>query len=187
MQDLYFHVSNFNPGKDIFAGAQLLKQRQAAIVLCLLTWCCCTLGALAPARAQTLEPQAASLYAEYIQYINTSQATQMLASEPLKTQLQSLLGSRQSEFLASRALQEPVSQVKQGYILSPGQSADGESGSLVLIDVERDMLVVVLYHQAQRQFTLEMRFSSRSGQQAIDEISEYARTWVMGQLGVSQD
>lgn len=141
------------------------------------------LQALAQSASAPAAERPASAYSDLARFLNTDQAAQLLNSEPLRSQLQALLSTQAPLFLSSRALAEPITQVKQGYILSPARSADGQSASLVLLDIEREMLAVIVYQPVQQTYALSLRLG-RADDTAAVEFSQYALNWVLGELGL---
>ncbi|MBF2053498.1 MAG: hypothetical protein IGS03_08545 [Candidatus Sericytochromatia bacterium] len=139
--------------------------------------------ALAQSEPAPAAESAVSAYSDLARFLNTDQAAQLLDSEPLRSQLQALLSIQAPLFLSSRALAEPVTQVKQGYILSPARSADGEVASLVLLDIEREMLAVIVCQPQQKTYALSLRLGQADDMAAV-EFSQYALNWVLGELGL---
>lgn len=140
------------------------------------------LSGQAQAQSAPAAESPASAYSELARFLNTDKAAQLLDSEPLRSQLQALLSTQAPLFMSSRAVPETVTQVKQGYILSPARSADGQSASLVLLDIEREMLAVVLYQPLHKTYALSLSLGPAADDLAAVEFSQYALNWVLGEL-----
>ncbi len=116
-------------------------------------------------------------------FINSDQASEMLNTEPLKTRVNKLTKRHTESFTASRQTVKPVTQIMQGYIFSEGQSSDGNLVSLVLIDPERDALMVVITDKAKRKINVLADLVTDSSDEAATEMEAYAEQWAQGQLG----
>lgn len=119
-------------------------------------------------------------------YINQDKAREMLSSEPLQSKLATLIkADQQALFAASRELEKPVSQVMQGYILSEGSSTAGKEVSLVIIDSERQALMVVLVNKGTLKYKVLESYPTELPEEVMDEMREYADNWALGQLGLA--
>jgi hypothetical protein len=119
-------------------------------------------------------------------FINSTQAAEMLNTEPLQTRVAALVENNQDWFNASREVLLPVTQIMQGYILSEGHSATQDKRSLILIDPDRDALMVVLVDMAANTYKMLEKVSEKSDPQAAAEMEEYADNWGLGQLGMAE-
>lgn len=127
-------------------------------------------------------------FADLAQYINSFQAHEMLASEPLHSRIKRLLSvdNRYAQFLESRAQEEQITQIKEGYILSPGHNLAQQTGSLVLIDIDRQILAIATYDKVARRHIVSMSHPDELSEQVAQELKDYARRWARGQLGISE-
>ncbi len=119
-------------------------------------------------------------------FINSSNAAEMLNTEPLRTRVATLVENNQDGFNASREVLLPVTQIMQGYILSEGHNRAQDKRSLILIDTDRDALMVVLVDVAANTYKTLEKVSNQRDPQAAAEMQEYADNWGLGQLGMAE-
>ncbi len=119
-------------------------------------------------------------------YINTDKAREMLSTQPLKGRLERLTKKQAKAFAVTRQVLKPVTQVMQGYILSEGHSQDQNSRSLVIVDPEREVLMVAWVDIDTRKVRILLDAPENLSPEVVPEMEEYAEEWAMGQLGMSQ-
>lgn len=119
-------------------------------------------------------------------FINSDQAAKMLRTEPLHRRVIALVQGHQGEFEASREVLLPVTQIMQGYILSEGHSTTQDKRSLVLIDPDRDAVLVVLVDLSGKTYQMLGKVFADLDSQTVAEMEEYANNWGLGQLGMAQ-
>lgn len=119
-------------------------------------------------------------------FINSERALEMLSTEPLQNRLKTLANKNQEWFNTSREVLLPVTQIMQGYILSEGHSLANDKRSLVLIDPDRDNLMLVLVNLTSKKITVLNKGLAGSDPQAVAEMQEYAENWGLGQLGMAE-
>lgn len=119
-------------------------------------------------------------------FINSDQADEMLSTEPLRSRVLALVSRNQDWFKASREVLSPVTQIMQGYILSEGSNVTQDKRSLVIIDSDRNALMVVLIDTLSNTYKILEKVSENRDPQAAAEMQEYADNWALGQLGMAE-
>lgn len=119
-------------------------------------------------------------------FINSEQAAEMMNTEPLKSRVAALVRKDSDGFNASREVLLPVTQIMEGYILSEGHSTLKDKRSLVLIDSDRDIVMVVWVDVGAKTYKMLEKFFPDRDPQVITEMEEYANNWGLGQLGMAQ-
>lgn len=139
---------------------------------------------------EALDPALKTLsYQAVVPFINTDQGQDMLHTEPLKSRVFRLLGTKYREtFDASREILLPVTQVMEGYVLSEGHNTANTLRSLIMVDPERELLTVVLVNAETQRYNVMQQGSEHpeATELAMEEMYQYADRWAMGQLGMGE-
>lgn len=131
-------------------------------------------------------PAESTQYAYLENFINEDLAHEMLASEPLQSQVNGLLKGHVGQFAIARERLLTITQIMQGYILSEGQSNDGLQHSLLMVDPERGALMIALVNVSTHQIEILSKVPAGLPPEIGAEMEEYAQQWSHGQLSEAQ-